>query len=192
MQHRDARCKQQRSRQRVTAMLELRSYVPITKEDLRTLVDVASRSLVDFFRTREHLQHYRDLLATIVLCQGAALHYVDGKNGVKDFDVFAFFRTPIFDRKLVTPRSSKKLESGLAKFGVHPYDQARGFRTRHIDFFRKCITRRRVPAGDNAEDVLRAYLSSGLGGTPCYLAQKPVVGLWPENVFGEVLWSPAV
>ena len=25
------------------------------------------------------------------LCQGAALHYVDAKNGVKDFDVWSFY-----------------------------------------------------------------------------------------------------
>jgi len=26
-----------------------------------------------------------------VLCQGAALHYVNGKNGVKDFGVWSFY-----------------------------------------------------------------------------------------------------
>ena len=25
------------------------------------------------------------------LCQGAALHYVNGRNGVKDFDVWSFY-----------------------------------------------------------------------------------------------------
>jgi hypothetical protein len=25
------------------------------------------------------------------LCQGAALHYVNGKNGVRDFDVWSFY-----------------------------------------------------------------------------------------------------
>jgi hypothetical protein len=30
---------------------------------------------------------YADRLFAVALCQGAALHYIDGKNGVKDLDV---------------------------------------------------------------------------------------------------------
>jgi hypothetical protein len=32
-----------------------------------------------------------DSLVCVALCQGAALHFVDGENGVKDFDVWTFY-----------------------------------------------------------------------------------------------------
>jgi hypothetical protein len=34
---------------------------------------------------------YDKRVIAVALCQGAALHYVDGKTGVKDFDVFTFY-----------------------------------------------------------------------------------------------------
>ncbi len=34
---------------------------------------------------------YRDRRVAVTLAQGAALHFVDGRNGVKDLDVWMFY-----------------------------------------------------------------------------------------------------
>ena len=44
-----------------------------------------------FIVRNPHHAGLRARVLAVALCQGAALHYVDGKNGVKDFDVWTFF-----------------------------------------------------------------------------------------------------
>jgi len=34
---------------------------------------------------------YADRLLSRAVCQGAAAHYVNGKNGIKEFDVWSFY-----------------------------------------------------------------------------------------------------
>jgi hypothetical protein len=64
----------------------------ITKSDLRRLADIALRDLESLFRRHPDTGRlYRHRLFAIALCQGAALHFLDGKNGVKDFDVWSSF-----------------------------------------------------------------------------------------------------
>jgi hypothetical protein len=43
------------------------------------------------FNRRPRWRPYADRVLCVALCQGAALHYVDGRNGVKDFDVYMFY-----------------------------------------------------------------------------------------------------
>lgn len=46
----------------------------------------------DLFARHPHgAGRYAGRLLCRALCQGAALHYLDGKNGVKDFDVWSFY-----------------------------------------------------------------------------------------------------
>ena len=57
---------------------------------------------------------YAGRLICRTLCQGAALHYLDGRNGVKDFDVWSFyaqraagpFRTGGGERQITVLRNS--------------------------------------------------------------------------------------
>ena len=72
-----------------------RSLEEITKQDLRELYDGSRDRLEQYFISGEGnkwLSLY-DIANPIVvaLCQGAALHYFDKINGVKDFDVWFFY-----------------------------------------------------------------------------------------------------
>ncbi len=51
-----------------------------------------------------------------------------------------------------------------------------------------------MTANDSEGDavaLVRGYLANGATCSSRLLAQKAVVGLWPETVFGEVLWQPS-
>lgn len=69
-----------------------RSQVRITRSDLDRLALLAEADRDDLFERRPDTGRlYADRLFAVALCQGAALHYVDGTNGVKDFDVWSFY-----------------------------------------------------------------------------------------------------
>ena len=70
---------------------EARSYDRFEDDDLAHLADLARRDLGAFIVRNPHHAGLRARVLAVALCQGAALHYVDGKNGVKDFDVWTFF-----------------------------------------------------------------------------------------------------
>ena len=65
-----------------------RSYEPITDEHLARLAAIAAKDRLRFGQTRP--EYRRRHLATI-LAQGAALHFVNGTNGVKDLAVWSFY-----------------------------------------------------------------------------------------------------
>ena len=66
-----------------------RSLKPINNEDLKRLANIAKEDRIDLFsRILELGELYKDRIICTALCQGAALHYLDGKNGIKDFDVW--------------------------------------------------------------------------------------------------------
>lgn len=70
-----------------------RSYKPLTKADLHRLARIAEADRTDLFhRKPETGRLYSKRLFAVALCQGAALHYLNGKNGIKDFDVWSFYR----------------------------------------------------------------------------------------------------
>ena len=99
---------------------EKRSYERITIDDLKVLRDLALKDLRDFFRRCSRYKLYDDSLILIALCQGAALHYINGNMGIKDFDVWSFFAEVPLVR--FPHRRWIIMDSGLAKFGVHPND----------------------------------------------------------------------
>lgn len=164
-----------------------RSYKPITKLDLGRLRDLALEEVDRFFTRRNDLRRFRHKLIAITLCQGAAVHCVDSETGVNDFDIFFFFGE--YDRHLVN-RMPTKIDSKLHKFGVHPEDAVRGFQARHIDFLRRAIDANLVQAvsGDPAKAIVE-YLKQARTKTAQELAKRAVVGLWPDRLFGKVLWS---
>jgi hypothetical protein len=93
-----------------------RSYGPLTKEDLKRLVEIAARDRADLFQRKpETGRLYGERLFAVALCQGSALHYLDGKNGVKDLDIWSFFR-PSPERPFPYRRRAQ-LDFGDPKFG---------------------------------------------------------------------------
>lgn len=63
----------------------------ITDEHLRRLAEFAKADRDGLFRRNPHLAVYRHRILMTALCQGAALHFVNGINGVKDLDVYTFY-----------------------------------------------------------------------------------------------------
>ena len=68
-----------------------RSYESITRDDLSRLARIARLDREDFFARKPRYLTLAGRLICVALCQGAALHLIDGTNGVKDFDVWTFF-----------------------------------------------------------------------------------------------------
>lgn len=60
--------------------------------DLLRLAALAADAEAELFRRNPRGSgRYASRLLGRALCQGAALHYVDESNGVKDFDVWSFY-----------------------------------------------------------------------------------------------------
>jgi hypothetical protein len=67
-----------------------RSLARIDAADLLRLAALAADAEL-FGRNPHGSGRYAGRLLGRALCQGAALHYVDKKNGVKDFDAWSFY-----------------------------------------------------------------------------------------------------
>lgn len=160
-----------------------RSRKPINRADLKKLLFIAQRDLEEFF-ARNPRHPYRNRVIAIALCQGAALHYVDGKNGIKDFDVYTFFaRHPRGIR--IPHRRISKADFGLSKFGRWGREK-RSFEGRHVD-----LLWRDLPCSQRENPIwaIRDWLQDGsYRSTPWWLRRKAVVML--EPMFGAVIWTP--
>ncbi|MFO1103060.1 MAG: hypothetical protein U1E20_09180 [Methylocystis sp.] len=158
-----------------------RSYEPLTKDDLARLGAIAQDVLRDrVFRTPVG-HRYKDRLILLALCQGAAQHYVDGVTGVKDLDVWAFFRGGI--EKPFPWRARWSVDFGPSRLGRHPADE--GYLGRRVD-----VMGRSIPADKlTGEDAVRAWLH-GRSKSARLLVKRPAIGLFPRELFAKPLWSP--
>jgi hypothetical protein len=158
---------------------------PITDADLARLCELAREDLAELFERRQETgELYRERLLGIALCQGAALHYVDGRNGIKDFDVWSFFAE--HDRRPFPYRRNVPYDFGPSKLGRRPRDPSR-FVGRRVDMLGRSLN---VPPGTDPVRAIRVYLRRDQTTTARLLAAKAVVMLWPEGVRGLVVWPP--
>ncbi|HZF57984.1 MAG TPA: hypothetical protein VEZ19_05865, partial [Rubrobacter sp.] len=113
-----------------------RSYERISLEDLRRLAGIARLDREDLFARRPRYGVLEDCLVCVALCQGAALHFVDGENGVKDFDVWTFYAArpdhPVFPWRRRVARMF-----GDPRFGLPP--DKPGFLDRRVDLLGRSI-----------------------------------------------------
>jgi len=126
----------------------------------------------------------------IALCQGGADHYVvtngyarrycDPKsNGLKDIDVWFFFRKQEFH-----PMWHQTRDFGPGKFGHNP--QEPNYIGRRMDFYGRSIP---FLTGDTVQSALVRWLNSGAPkSSPYYLSQKAVVVLFSEDILGNAVW----
>ena len=124
----------------------------------------------------------RRSVSCVALCQGAALHYVDGRNGVKDLDVYTFYAehpTGPFPSRWLT-----NADLGPSRFGRYPADPER-FRGRRVDLLGRSFD---VSPDVDPVAVVRGYLSAGRTETARQLAKKAVVLLEPEKLRGKIIW----
>ncbi len=159
-----------------------RSLLPLTKSDLRRLGELASVDRESFFaRNPATGSLYESRLFAVALCQGAALHFLDGKNGIKDLDVWSFYTEN--PARMFPPRRRAEVDFGDPRFGVSP--GTTGYVGRKVD-----LIGRSIPDADPEEPVesLRRYLSGGKTKSARLLALKPVVLIEPAAMLGTTVW----
>jgi hypothetical protein len=159
-----------------------RSKQKITMYDLCRLLELARTDINKFFdENLIYKKPYKGQEKLVALCQGAALHYIDKKNGVKDFDVWFFY--PQKGDVILPYRRTKCVDFGKSKFGKHPnYSKREG---RGVDVLMRST---KYFNRGSPEGCITDYLSNCKTKTARLLAQKAVIGLYPEKVFGKVLW----
>lgn len=161
---------------------EARSYLPITTDDLKRLAGIATRDRELFFNKHpDWARLYQGRVLCVSLCQGSALHYVDGKTGINDFDVWTFYRTN--PEKPWCYRRNVPYDYGDDKFGKS-VDRP-DFVGRRVDCLGRDIE---VYESDDATSALRRYFSQHRTTTARELAKKAVVLLEPD--LGKVVWRP--
>ena len=165
---------------------ESRSLEPITAADLSRLGEIAREDRERMFKTNSKWRPYRRRTLAVTLCQGAALHYLEGRNGVKDFDVWTFFARA---RERPYPDAALFRRRKVADFGPSRFGRTTTGPTwmlgRRIDLFTRSLDLR---ASARPADAIRAWLEAGQTETARRLAEKAVIELEPN--LGEVIWPP--
>ena len=118
----------------------------------------------------------------VALCQGAALHYLDGRNGIKDLDVWTFYAE--HPEGPFPARWLTNADFGPSPLGRHP-DDPPAYLGRRVDLIGRSLPDDR---GADPRAALVAYLSAGRTGSARALAAKAVVLLEPEPLRGRVVW----
>jgi hypothetical protein len=161
-----------------------RSYERIDRDDLSRLARIARWDREDFFVSKPRYSALAGRLVCVALCQGAALHFVDGTNGVKDFDVWTFFAAHPGDPPFPWRRHRARV-FGDPRFG-RPPDKP-DFVGRRVDLLGRSLQ----PRGETTPDaILSTYLSEGATETARALSEKAVVFLEPMDRLGDVVWPP--
>lgn len=160
-----------------------RSLARIERADLLRLAALAADAEADLFRRNpQGSGRYAGRLLCRALCQGAALHYMNTRNGVKDFDVWSFYAQ--YDDWPFPARWRGARDFGPSKFGRYPADPPR-YSGRRVD-----LLGRSLPAEPDADpaDILRRYLAARRTDSAKYLAAKAVVLIHPESRVSEIVW----
>ena len=159
-----------------------RSYLALDPSDLRRLGELAAADRANLFaRRRGTGEIYEGRLFAVALCQGSALHYINGKNGIKDFDVWSFYTESAVRR--FPARRIGKADFGDPKFGVTP--DSPHLTGRRVDLIGRSIR----DADPNAPVAsLRRYLREQRTETARLLALKAVVLIEPDALLGTIVW----
>jgi hypothetical protein len=160
-----------------------RSWESIDDADPERLGRLARTGRETFFTRNPRWRDYAGRVMCVALCQGAALHFVNGKNGVKDFDVWTFFSEHPGGR-LRAERRTTQADFGPSKFGHRPADPP-GYTGRRVDFLMRSI---KCSSDTEPADAIRQYLTAADTDSARELAKKAVVFIEPEHLRGQVVW----
>jgi hypothetical protein len=156
-----------------------RSFAGIGTADLLRLAELAADAEAELFARNPACS---GRLLARALCQGAALHYADKHNGVKDFDVWSFYAQ--HDDWPFPPRWRGGRDFGPSKFGRYPGDPAR-YSGRRVDLLGRSLP---TAPGTDPADAIRRYLAAAQTRSARELAAKAVVLIDPTDRAGEVVW----
>lgn len=184
-----------------------RSYARLTDEHLRRLAAVAEKDHA-FFTRPDGRPEYKSRRLAAALAQGAALHYLDGRTGVKDLDVWTFYAA-IPGERFPGDKRVRRDDFGPSSLGRQTYDMHAvrnerqraswqrwsAYTGRRVDF---CIRALPVQADAPINSVISAlqeWLERGAQSTAdpkpssWHLSKKAVVLLYPDSHHGYVVWA---
>lgn len=176
--------------------------MPLNKRHFARLSKIAAADHEKFYARRPE---YQGRLVAVVLAQGAALHYLDRVNGVKDLDVWSFFALPEDQNRFPEDKRKKHVDFGRSDLGRQLYDLRAAKSPRQKALMRKWSSEhvgRRVDLmmrgivcdrEDDPAEAIRTWLVSGArkpGSSPWHLRKKAVVLIDPQERRGEVVWDP--
>ncbi len=161
-----------------------RSPEPLTNEDLKELYNGSVQRLREYFVQGQgakwkELYNIEKPLA-VALCQGGAMHYHDGVNGIKDFDVWFFYP---FNQKHLPYRTIWNWDYKNPKFGRHP--AIPGYEGRKVDVLVRSI---KNYTDKDPVKTIHQFLQHENTASSGELAKKAVVMLNPESLLGKVVW----
>jgi hypothetical protein len=160
-----------------------RTYQKMGNPDLKEMKEYGlkelNRFLHDIGDPKGKYKVYKNKLVAICLCQGAAKHILDGKSGIKDIDIWLFFRDDV-NVKIPDIKNMRYTKWGsFTRIGK-----------KRMDFMKKGIRDNIINKAKSKkpDDILYSYLRNSKTLTSKELAQKAVIGLYPEKIFGKVIW----
>ncbi len=161
-----------------------RSMETITKDDLVDLYNGSKNRLRQYFINGEGVK-WSDLYdiekpLAVALCQGAALHYYDHKNGIKDFDVWFFYP---FAGKHLPYRTVWSWDYQNPKFGHHPANVKR--QGRDVDVIVRSI---KNYSKNDPINTIYSFLLHEATASARELGKKAVVMVSPNEVLGKTIW----
>jgi len=162
----------------------------LREQDLERLLEIEHVWRNSLERRFEHWREYAPRLLCVAIAQGGALHLIDGKNGIKDFDIYRFFAKhpgrPDPDPAIY--RGSTAEDFGdPRRFGrnTDPRASAKVKRMtgRNVDIFSVALP---VEPGSDPEPAIRALLAAPRTKRQRCLAEKAVVILDPKPY--RIVW----
>ena len=160
-----------------------RSYEPFSRSDLLRLAEIAAGDRRQFFLRNPKYSDLEHSILAVALCQGAAMHFLDGRNGIKDIDVWTFYgphptlhypaRRPVMSYDFCDPKFGKTADS--------PH-----FTGRRVD----CLARSVPMLFGDATSTIRRYLSESRTSSARELARKAVVMIQPMETLGAIVLPP--
>lgn len=160
-----------------------RSFERITRADLRRLARIAAEERADFFsRHREYAILYAKRWLGSVLTSNAALHYLNGVTGVREFSVWSFYA--LHPEAAFPFQRPSHADFGKSKFGRMD-DGPDGYVGLRVVLNGRSID---AKAGDDPIAAIQRYLSAGTTPSSRELAQKAVVLIAPEPLLGAQVW----
>jgi hypothetical protein len=154
-----------------------RSFEVVTNDDLIVFANKVTERLTQVYNQAPVAGLYRERLLVLALAQGGALHYLDQQNGLKDIDIWAFYRGGL-DRPFPV-RARWTADLGPSKFGAHPDDT--GFTGRRIDVLGRSVET--VPNDDRIAPVSRWL--NGHSGSAYELRKKALIAIYPLDLVGR-------
>ncbi|WP_156414577.1 hypothetical protein [Ensifer sp. Root278] len=145
--------------------------------DLHAFASKVLARLSEVYHRAPVAGQYRERLLVLALAQGGALHFLDRQTGLKDIDIWAFFKGGL--DKPFPVRARWTADFGVSKFGKHPDDVS--FAGRRIDILGRAVETK--PNDDLIAPVSRWL--NGHSSSAFELRKKAIIAIYPPGITGQ-------